>query len=264
MSGLTRYDLYDEHGCEGAPIEEVDGKWIKAADAEAVMKVVNTHDAALRASLADETAIVDRVWKALGVTTYAQVSGKAIDTIVAELRAENTGLKQQTSVYKDKHAYQWHDLYTTTLAAWHKEVDGLKAENERLTQQWHAACTHDSTVDEVAALRATIEELNREAVSYRHVIAANQREFLKLEAECERLKQEAQGQAAFENLCYEEVMRLTWLLVLHMLNGDVPIPLDLPSETRCKEAAVIAVLMLVEKGFEFRTPTFSCTPQMGI
>ncbi len=41
----------------------------------------------LRDQLAAETAIIDRVWKALGITTYEQANGKAIDELVSELRA---------------------------------------------------------------------------------------------------------------------------------------------------------------------------------
>jgi len=43
--------------------------------------------AALRRQLDDETAIVDRVWKALGIATYEQAEGKSIDEIVTTLRA---------------------------------------------------------------------------------------------------------------------------------------------------------------------------------
>ena len=42
--------------------------------------------AKLRSQLADETAIVNRVWKALGISTMAEANGKAIDELVADLK----------------------------------------------------------------------------------------------------------------------------------------------------------------------------------
>jgi hypothetical protein len=40
--------------------------------------------AAIREQLAEEKGIIDRVWKALGISTYADAHGKAIDELVAE------------------------------------------------------------------------------------------------------------------------------------------------------------------------------------
>jgi len=43
------------------------------------------------------------------------------------LRAQLAQAQQdQSGVYKDKHASQWHDEYHATLKAWHDEVDALK------------------------------------------------------------------------------------------------------------------------------------------
>jgi hypothetical protein len=47
---------------------------------------------AIAAERDEEKAIVDRVWKALGVTTYADAKGKAIDELVSELKAERDAL----------------------------------------------------------------------------------------------------------------------------------------------------------------------------
>ena len=50
-------------------------------------------ESALREQLARETAIVDRVWNALGITAYTQAGGKAIDELVTALREENGRLR---------------------------------------------------------------------------------------------------------------------------------------------------------------------------
>ena len=50
----------------------------------AEVETITAQNARLRAELETERAIVDRVWKALGITTYAGAKGKAIDELVAE------------------------------------------------------------------------------------------------------------------------------------------------------------------------------------
>lgn len=41
----------------------------------------------LKTVLAEETAIVDRTWKALGIETYEQARGKSIDQLVSDLKS---------------------------------------------------------------------------------------------------------------------------------------------------------------------------------
>lgn len=48
-------------------------------------ETIEAQNARLREELETERAIVDRVWKALGITTYGGAKGKAIDELVAEV-----------------------------------------------------------------------------------------------------------------------------------------------------------------------------------
>src|SRR5437667_2502216 len=50
--------------------------------------ILHIQVAALRADLAEERKIVDRVWKAIGVETYEAADGQSIDALVAALRAD--------------------------------------------------------------------------------------------------------------------------------------------------------------------------------
>ena len=57
-------------------------------------QLLANHDAIARALTAaearvrEETAIVDRVWRALGISTYEEAKGKAIDELVADLQEQ--------------------------------------------------------------------------------------------------------------------------------------------------------------------------------
>src|SRR5438132_11421252 len=50
---------------------------------------------ALRADLAEEQKIVDRVWKALGISRYEDAGGKSIDELVVSLRADLARKEEQ-------------------------------------------------------------------------------------------------------------------------------------------------------------------------
>jgi hypothetical protein len=62
---------------------------------------------ALRQQLESETAIVDRVWKALGVTTYKQANGKSIDELVTQLRQRAEELDKQCQGYYGEASEGW-------------------------------------------------------------------------------------------------------------------------------------------------------------
>lgn len=74
------------HGCEAG----YSGSGVDIfGSRESVKRVAEWHHAAetvpaLRERLVEEHAIVDRVWKALGITDYVGAKGKAIDELVAE------------------------------------------------------------------------------------------------------------------------------------------------------------------------------------
>ena len=52
-------------------------------------------EAELTAQLSSETAIVNRVWAALGITTYAQAQGKSIEELVTALRQQLATMAQK-------------------------------------------------------------------------------------------------------------------------------------------------------------------------
>ena len=54
-----------------------------------------------------EYAIVDRVWKALGISTYEEAKGDSIDWIVRDLRTERDTLKAERE--KDAEMLAWWD-----------------------------------------------------------------------------------------------------------------------------------------------------------
>src|SRR5574342_564176 len=93
--------------------------------------------------------------------TYLQDADrhKQICDYIDTLRAEVESLKRDAKggLYKDKHAYQWHDEYTAALKAWHEEVDDLKVKATKLTddvqywiKKWQEVCQEKDT--QVAAL----------------------------------------------------------------------------------------------------------------
>ena len=49
-----------------------------------------------------------------------------------------------------------------------------------------------------------------------------------------------------------------WIIVLHLVSGDVILPEAYRYEMTCDEAASVAVVSLVKKGKDFKTPTYSC------
>ena len=49
-----------------------------------------------------------------------------------------------------------------------------------------------------------------------------------------------------------------WIIVLHLVSGDVILPETYRAEMVCEEAASVAVVSLVKKGKDFKTPTYSC------
>lgn len=57
----------------------------------------------LAEKLREETAIVDRVWKALGISTYEQAKGKAIDEIVAAIIVEGAALSERLKAATEAH-----------------------------------------------------------------------------------------------------------------------------------------------------------------
>ena len=50
-----------------------------------ISEIIREDKEMAEAALAEEKSIVDRVWKALGISTYADAEGKAIDELVADL-----------------------------------------------------------------------------------------------------------------------------------------------------------------------------------
>src|SRR6185295_1863741 len=49
-----------------------------------------------------------------------------------------------------------------------------------------------------------------------------------------------------------------WIIVLHLVSGDVILPEIYRDGMACEEAASVAVVTLVKKGKDFNTPTYSC------
>lgn len=72
---------------------------------------------AAEARAENEAAIVDRVWKALGISTYEQAGGKAIDELVVALRGEVGRLRELRSVALKLHFWlmtrSWAGSYHT-------------------------------------------------------------------------------------------------------------------------------------------------------
>lgn len=57
---------------------------------------------------------------------------------------------------------------------------------------------------------------------------------------------------------------MIWLLILHMLSGDIIVPssiVSFQSEERCTFIAIITVQQLMEEGRQFDDPPFTCVPQ---
>lgn len=59
-----------------------------------------------------ERAIVDRVWKALGIATYEQAGGKAIDEHVADLRDEVERFREAAEAAREALDYLMGDTDT--------------------------------------------------------------------------------------------------------------------------------------------------------
>jgi hypothetical protein len=51
---------------------------------------------------------------------------------------------------------------------------------------------------------------------------------------------------------------MIWVLVLHMLTGDVSVPIIFPTSEACQEIAAGTVRLLLEKGHMFGQPAFTC------
>jgi hypothetical protein len=78
--------------------DEIKAKWIKSLEeGDRIGQVCFDAErsvAALTAERDTEKAIVNRVWAALGITTYAQAGGKSIDELVAAHAAERDRLRE--------------------------------------------------------------------------------------------------------------------------------------------------------------------------
>lgn len=55
---------------------------------------------------------------------------------------------------------------------------------------------------------------------------------------------------------------MKWLLVLHLLTGDVVCSIPMHSENMCNDWAVVAFVVLSDAGHKFLTPTYTCKPQV--
>lgn len=53
-------------------------------------------------------------------------------------------------------------------------------------------------------------------------------------------------------------MIMMWVIVLHLLSGDVTLEPRYWTEAECEKMAVASVLMLHEMGKVFAIPTYSC------
>jgi hypothetical protein len=114
-------------------------------------------EADLRARLADETAIVDRVWKALGIENYEQAKPLAIDEHVTALR---------TRLHNIEVAYMRN-------RAWGLEQERqLSVALERLAASEEALGAAQATLARVEVQRDNLCELER---MYRRVIAGHGR-----------------------------------------------------------------------------------------
>lgn len=86
---------------EYAPNARLQGQAVgldEAADELALLlNALRAQVGSLEAQLKEETAIVDRVWKALGISTYEQAGGKSIEEHVSALQAR---LAQQEQLIK--------------------------------------------------------------------------------------------------------------------------------------------------------------------
>src|SRR5262245_18762596 len=49
-----------------------------------------------------------------------------------------------------------------------------------------------------------------------------------------------------------------WIIVLHLVSGDVILPEIYRDGLACEQAASLEVVKLVKKGKDFNTPTYSC------
>lgn len=90
----------------------------------------------LRARVAEETAIVDRVWKALGISNYEQAKPFAIDEHVANLRSALAQAEADTKRLDNQDLYRIEKYH----GAWHVEtIDGFERAAKTLREAIDAA-----------------------------------------------------------------------------------------------------------------------------
>jgi hypothetical protein len=118
---------------------------------ERAYKKILAHDADLRRQLADETAIVDRVWKALGITTYEQAGGKANHELVADLAAKLEASEKRVEELKKSNAWMVEQFTAMRLA-----VGG-------------ADDTMEEAVKRAATLTATLAGVEKEFAEFRQL-----------------------------------------------------------------------------------------------
>lgn len=75
----------------------------------------------LKSQLAEEKKIVDRVWKALGISTYDQAKPLSIDEHVTKLRAQLTGLTTCLE-WADKNVVPFRGVSRFGWLAWVKDT----------------------------------------------------------------------------------------------------------------------------------------------
>lgn len=119
VSGMRPYLSAGKTKLE-ACIAAVDALRLVAATFETKFSDLTAQLAQMTRRYHEEFAVVDRVWRALGVTSYAQAGGKEIHEIVLDL-------KQQLAA-KDAEI----ELLTTTNA---QEISRLRAEIARLKEE---------------------------------------------------------------------------------------------------------------------------------
>ena len=84
-----RYNAGIRHESERADAAEA-----RLEQEEVYRKMAEEERDQLAARVREESAIVDRVWKALEISTYEDAKGKAIDEIVADLKTRLAALRE--------------------------------------------------------------------------------------------------------------------------------------------------------------------------
>lgn len=97
----------------------------------------DAEEAAMRAArrLNEETAIVDRVWKAIGVSTMAEANGKAIDQIIREIRSQLYRVKDVLAFYDGNNGEKLEAIRRAVPAILCGEPD-LSDAAEIVTEEW--------------------------------------------------------------------------------------------------------------------------------